>query len=58
MLHDCAITKNYMLVFDLSVVFDFYKLGRGYFPFSWDDNHQSRIGLLDRNGDSNAVQWF
>ena len=58
MLHECAITKNYMLVFDLSVVFDLYKLGRGYFPFSWNDNHQSRIGLLDRNGDSDAVQWF
>ena len=58
MMHECAITKNYMLVFDLSVVFDLYKLGRGYFPFSWDDNHQSRIGLLSRNGDSNEVQWF
>ena len=58
MLHECAITKNYMLVFDLSVVFDLYKLGRGYFPFSWDDNHQSRIGLLSRNGDSDSVQWF
>ena len=58
MVHECAITKNYMLVFDLSVVFDLYKLGRGYFPFSWDDNHQSRIGLLSRNGDSNEVKWF
>ena len=58
MLHECAITKNYMLVFDLSVVFDLYELGRGYFPMSWDDNHQSRIGLLSRNGDSNNVQWF
>ena len=58
MLHECAITKNYMLVFDLSVVFDLNKLGRGYFPMSWDDNHQSRIGLLSRNGESNTVQWF
>ncbi len=58
MMHECAITKNYMLVFDLSVVFDLYKLGRGYFPFSWDDNPQSRIGLLSRNGDSNEVKWF
>ncbi len=49
MMHECAI---------LSVVFDLYKLGRGYFPFSWDDNHQSRIGLLSRNGDSNEVKWF
>ena len=58
MLHECAITKNYMLVFDLSVSFDLYKVGRGYFPFSWDDNHNARIGLLDRNGDSNEVRWF
>ena len=58
MLHECAITKNYMLVFDLSVVFDLLQAWKRVFPFFWDDNHQSRIGLLDRNGASDAVQWF
>ena len=58
MLHECAITENYMLVFDLAVTFSFYKLGRGYFPFSWNDNHQSRIGLLNRHNGSKKIKWF
>jgi len=58
MVHECAITKNYVLVLDLSILFSFYKLGRGYFPFSWSDEHQARIGLLNRHGDSNEVKWF
>ena len=58
MLHECAITENYILVLDLSITFSFYKLGRGYFPFSWNDDHQARIGLLDRSGNSSEVRWF
>ena len=58
MLHECAITDNYVLVFDLSVTFSKYKLVRGYFPFSWNDQHQARIGLLNRKIDDQKVQWF
>ena len=58
MLHECAITENYVLVLDLSVTFSLERLGGGYFPFSWDDNHQARIGLLDRNDESREVNWF
>ncbi len=58
MLHECAITDNYILVFDLSVTFSLYKLTRGYFPFSWNDAHQARIGLLPRKGEVASVQWF
>ena len=58
MLHECAITENYVLILDLSILFSFYKLGRGYFPFSWNDEHQARIGLLDRHGSSSDVKWF
>ena len=58
MLHECAITENYVLVFDLSVTFSMYKLGRGYFPFSWNDAHQARIGLLPRKGKDTTIQWF
>ena len=58
MLHECAITKNYVLVFDLSVTFSLYKLARGYFPFSWNDSHQARIGLLNRIGSDDRIQWF
>ena len=58
MLHECAITENYVLILDLSILFSFYRLGRGYFPFSWNDEHQARIGLLDRHGNSSDVKWF
>ena len=58
MLHECAITPNYVLVFDLSVTFSPYKLARGYFPFSWNDGHQARIGLLPRNEAAGTVEWF
>ena len=58
MLHECAITENYVLVLDLSVTFSLERLGGGYFPFSWNDKHQARIGLLDRNDESKEVNWF
>ena len=58
MLHECAITQNYLLVFDLSVTFSPYKLVRGYFPFSWSDTHQARIGLLNRIDQTEQIQWF
>ena len=58
MLHECAITNNYVLVFDLSVTFSLFKLVRGYFPFSWNDKHQARIGLLPRKAGEETVQWF
>ena len=49
MVHDCAITKNYVLIFDLPVTFN---LGRrdddsnpigGDYPVVWNDKHTSRV---------------
>ena len=58
MLHECAITENYVLVFDLSITFSLYKLGAGYFPFSWNNDHQARIGLLNRKSNNGEIKWF
>ena len=58
MLHECAITENYVLVLDLSITFTFSKVVRGYFPFSWNDSHQARIGLLNRKSNNNEIKWF
>lgn len=58
MLHECAITENYLLVFDLSITFNFSRLARGYFPFSWNDDHQARIGLLNRKSNNGEIKWF
>jgi len=58
MLHECAITENYVLVLDLSITFALSKLAKGYFPFSWNDDHQARIGLLNRKSDNVEIKWF
>ena len=58
MLHECAITNNYILILDLSVTFSLRKLATGYFPFSWNDKHSARIGILDRKQYSEEIKWF
>ena len=58
MVHECAITQQYVLLLDLPITLDFYKIGRGYLPFSWDDSHQARIGLISRADESADIQWF
>jgi len=58
MVHDCAITKRFVLIFDLSVTFSLNRLIRRYFPFAWNDRHQARIGLLNRQDPSQPIQWF
>jgi carotenoid cleavage dioxygenase len=57
MIHNTAITKNYILIFDLSVTFSLYRYIRGYFPFSWKDKHIARVGLLPRNGNQENIVW-
>jgi len=58
MVHECAITQQYVLLLDLPITLDFYKIGRGYLPFSWNDAHQARIGLISRADASADIQWF
>jgi carotenoid cleavage dioxygenase len=58
MVHDCAITENYVLILDLSITFNWYRLVRGYFPMAWNDKHQARIGLLNRKNSSTEIKWF
>lgn len=57
-IHDCAITQNYVLVFDLPVTFSMKMLLSGYsFPYSWNDAHQARVGLLSRKGSGDDIIW-
>jgi len=58
MVHDCAITENYVLILDLSITFNWVRLVRGYFPMAWNDKHQARIGLLNRKNTSAEIKWF
>lgn len=57
-IHDCAITDNYVLVFDLPVTFSMKELIAGArFPYAWNDKHQARVGLCPRNGSGANTIW-
>ena len=60
MMHDFALTENYVVLFDLPVTFslDLVSAGREM-PYTWNPAHQGRVGLLrrDRGGDG-QVRWI
>jgi carotenoid cleavage dioxygenase-like enzyme len=57
-IHECAITKNHVLVFDLPVTFSMKALiGGQQFPYSWNPDHKARVGLLPRNGNADQIVW-
>ncbi|MGB1615869.1 MAG: carotenoid oxygenase family protein [Pseudomonadales bacterium] len=58
MIHDCAITDQYVIVFDLPVTFSLSRMIRRYLPFAWNPKHQARIGLLNRHQPDQAIVWF
>lgn len=60
MVHDCAITERYVVLFDLPVTFSLDVVAQGGFPYVWNDAHPARVGLLPRDADAGAdsVQWF
>jgi carotenoid cleavage dioxygenase len=58
MIHDCMITKNYVIILDMPVTFSMKRLLSGYgFPYAWNPEHQARVGLLPREGKSDDVIW-
>lgn len=59
MIHDCAITRRYVVVLDLPVTFSFRRLlGRAPFPYAWNPRHPARVGLLPKEGDARDIRWF
>jgi len=58
MIHDCAITKRFVIILDLPVTFSMSALlGGELFPFRWNPEHQARVGLLPRDGGAEDVIW-
>ena len=59
MVHDCALTPNYIIVLDLSIALSIKAAMAGYaFPYVWQQSRQARIGLLPREGCAQAIKWF
>ena len=57
-IHECTITKNYVVIFDLPVTFSMKSLiaGQG-FPYRWNPDHKARVGLLPKTGTADDVIW-
>ena len=59
MVHDCALTENYIIVLDLSIALSIKAAMAGYsFPYIWQQSRQARIGLLPREGSADNAVWF
>ena len=59
MMHDFALTGNYVVLFDLPVTFSMTAASAGVqLPYTWNPAHQARVGLLPRDGHTAAVRWF
>lgn len=58
-IHDCAITKTHVLVFDLPVTFSMRSVIAGHgFPYKWNPRHPARVGLCPRSGRGEETIWF
>ena len=58
MMHDFALTENYVIFMDLPIVFDLLLGLRGKFPFRWSDKYGARLGILDRRNAAAPVRWL
>ena len=57
-IHDCAVTKHYVIILDLPVTFSMKTLLAGQsFPYRWNPAHKARIGLMPRHGTNEDVIW-
>lgn len=58
-IHDCQITQDHVLVFDLPITFSLKAMLGGHnFPYRWNDNHQPRVGLLGRDAPGESIMWY
>jgi carotenoid cleavage dioxygenase len=59
MVHDCAITERYVLLFDLPVTFSLDAAMAGAsLPYRWNPEHPPRVGLLPLAGSADEVRWY
>ncbi|GHF44022.1 dioxygenase [Streptomyces mashuensis] len=56
-MHDFSLTKRYVLLYDLPVVFD-WRGHRGRPRPVWRPGRPARLGVLPREGGADAVRWL
>jgi carotenoid cleavage dioxygenase len=59
MMHDFVLTENFIVLLDLPVTFSMQLAAVGSkLPYTWNPDHQARVGLLPRDGASDDVRWI
>ena len=59
MLHDMSLTEHHAIVYDFPVTLNIDDAMNGSpFPYRWSPEYGSRIGLLPREGDADAINWI
>lgn len=58
MVHDFSTTRNYVIFFDLPVVFDPAALKPGSLPYRWRPEYGARVGVMPRGGGNAETRWF
>ena len=59
MIHDCALTRRFVLILDLPITLSLRTvLGGREFPYRWNPAHAARLGLLPRDGGADDIVWI
>ncbi|MEJ2088821.1 MAG: carotenoid oxygenase family protein [Gammaproteobacteria bacterium] len=58
MLHDFAVTENYIVLYVIPMTMDEALLARGGVHWSWDATKPTYFGVFRRGGDGGDVQWL
>lgn len=58
MVHDCAITPSFVVVFDFPLTVRPIRLLKNRFPVEYEPSYGARIGLVPRNGSGDDTIWF
>jgi carotenoid cleavage dioxygenase len=57
-IHDMSLTTRFAVIYDLPVTFSEQALLEGAsFPYRWDEQYRSRVGLLPLEGAADFVVW-
>lgn len=58
MIHDFAITRDYVIFILCPIVFSFEEVARSGSLFAWQPERGTRIGVMPRSGGNADVRWF
>jgi carotenoid cleavage dioxygenase-like enzyme len=59
MVHDCAITNQYVVILDFPLTLRTSRFLKNQFPVEYEPEYGARIGLLHRDAvDDSNIQWF